>query len=40
MQELLENDDIPRAALQDALRSILAAEAAAAAAAAADSEAT
>ena len=33
LQELLENDDVPRAALQDALKSLLAAEAAAAAAA-------
>lgn len=39
LQELLENDDVPRAALQDALKIILAAEAAAAAAAAAETEA-
>ena len=39
IQELLENDDVPRAALQDALKNLLAAEAAAAAAAAVENEA-
>ncbi|KAK9835923.1 hypothetical protein WJX84_002972 [Apatococcus fuscideae] len=39
LQELLENDDIPRAALQGALKTLLAAEAAAAAAAVTETEA-
>ena len=39
-QELLENDEVPRATLQGALKTLLAAEAAAAAAAVAEADAT